>query len=85
MAQVKMIYRLASLHFVFMKSQLSAALQNNHPFAWVVYPAGTQGVFAVMGFHECMVLGCAVDLSARFAVPCYNCGFWSSAEACSGL
>lgn len=51
----------------------------------MVYPAHLQGVFAVTAFHEHVVLGCAVDLSICIAVACYNCGFWSSAEACNDV
>lgn len=51
----------------------------------MVYPARMQGVFAVTGFHKQVVLGCAVDLSICLAVARYNCGFWSSAEACNGV
>jgi len=68
-----------------MEEWLGAASHNNCPFAWMVYPAGTQGLCTVMGFHECVVLGHAVDISISLAVACYNCGFWSSAEACNGV
>ena len=68
-----------------MEEWLGTASQNNHPFARMVYPAGMQGVFTVMGFHERMVLGHALDISICLAVACYNCGFWSSPEACNGV
>lgn len=90
MAQVKQNYFLPCFsvlcfHVSEMEEWLGAASQNNHPFAWMVYPAGMQGVFTVMGFHRHVVLGHAVALSLCLAVACYNCGFWSSAEACNGV
>lgn len=51
----------------------------------MVYPAGMQGVLIVMGFHKCVVLGHADDLSICAAVAHCNCSFWLSPEACNGL
>lgn len=72
-------------HVCGMEEQLGAALGNNHAFSSMVYSAGMQGVLTVMGFHKCVVLGHAVDLSICAAVACCNCSFWLSSEAYNGL
>lgn len=72
-------------HVCGMEEWLDAASSNNHPFSWMVYPAGMQGVLTVMGFHKCVVLGHAVDLSICAAVACCNCSSWLSSEAYNGL
>lgn len=48
-------------------------------------PLANRVFLTVMGFHKCVVLGHAVDLSICAAVACCNCSCWLSSEAYNGL